>query len=53
MAEEPEEFLIALGERRVPRSWEGGCADLSEPEWTFVCVWELESEVNNGGFEQS
>lgn len=38
MAEEPEEFLIALGERLVPRSWEGGCADLSEPERTFVCV---------------
>lgn len=25
---------------------------LSEPERVFLCVWELEAEVNNGGFHQ-
>jgi hypothetical protein len=29
-----------------------GFAGLTEPERTFLCVWSLEAEVNNGGFAQ-
>ena len=29
-----------------------GYGELSRPEKVFVCVWGLEGEVNNGGFDQ-
>jgi hypothetical protein len=30
----------------------GGFKALSQPEQVFVCIWELDTEVNNGGFHQ-
>ena len=29
-----------------------GFDNLSDTEKTFICVWSLEGEVNNGGFDQ-
>ncbi|QNN24642.1 DMP19 family protein [Planctomycetales bacterium ZRK34] len=29
-----------------------GHENLSQPERVFLCVWRLEDEVNNGGFDQ-
>lgn len=34
------------------RLWKTPFDRLSFPEQVFVCVWELEAEVNNGGFDQ-
>lgn len=34
------------------RLWGVDYAALSRPEQVFLCIWELESEVNNGGFHQ-
>jgi Domain of unknown function (DUF4375) len=34
------------------RSWTLGYQALHSPERVFLCVWELEAEVNNGGFDQ-
>lgn len=48
---DPEKFLISLSERLWPVANEG-LQDLSPPEQTFILVWELEAEVNNGGFHQ-
>lgn len=42
--------LIRLSE--VGRFWRVGFDALSYPEQVFYVIWELESEVNNGGFEQ-
>ena len=47
----PESYLIRLSERIVPLAWESP-AELSTEERHFVCVWQLEAEVNNGGFHQ-
>lgn len=44
--------LIALAESPAGRFWRVDYAALSVPERTFRSVWELEAEVNNGGFEQ-
>ena len=30
----------------------GSAEELCGPERVFLCVWELEAEVNNGGFHQ-
>jgi len=49
---ERESYLIALSEQLCPLSWDGGLASLSPPEQVFVTIWELEAEVNNGGFTQ-
>ena len=44
--------MFALSEVLVPRSWDGGYSDLAEHERVFVCVWELEATVQEGGFTQ-
>lgn len=43
-------WLIRLSE--VGRFWQIDFEQLTRPEQVFYCVWELEAEVNNGGFEQ-
>jgi hypothetical protein len=51
MTTRPETFLIALSERLWPVADEDFSA-LSPSEQTFILIWELEAEVNNGGFNQ-
>jgi hypothetical protein len=41
--------LIKLSESSTSRFWRLDYGDLSPPERVFLLVWELESEVNNGG----
>lgn len=45
-------YLIALSETLCPLVWEEPLTDLSIEEQVFVCVFEVEREVNNGGFDQ-
>jgi len=47
-----ENELIALSEQLCPMSWDHGLESLSDAEQVFVTIWELEAEVNNGGFSQ-
>jgi hypothetical protein len=42
--------LIRLSEQG--RFWSVPFAELSPPERVFRAIWDLESEVNNGGFHQ-
>lgn len=42
--------LVKLAE--TSRVWKTPEKDLTEPERVFMAVWELESQVNKGGFEQ-
>jgi len=51
MADKNKE-LIALSENPATRFWKVDFSELTEAEQIFVCIWELEAEVNNGGFEQ-
>lgn len=51
MADKNKE-LIALSENPAARFWKVEFSELTDAEQIFVCVWELEAEVNNGGFEQ-
>jgi len=44
--------LIRLSEKDSARFWKEDFATLSAPERVFRVVWELESQVNNGGFDQ-
>jgi hypothetical protein len=44
--------LIRLSENPTSRFWRLDYGDLSTPERVFLVIWELESEVNNGGFHQ-
>lgn len=44
--------LIRLAESPNIRFWRVDYDQLSFPERVFVLIWELESEVNNGGFHQ-
>ena len=44
--------LIRLSESPTSRFWRLDYKDLSIPERVFLVIWELESEVNNGGFQQ-
>ena len=46
------QYLIELSES--PRSDLGrvDLEDQSEPQKVFSAIWELESQVNNGGFDQ-
>jgi hypothetical protein len=41
--------LIRLSENPTSRFWRLDYKDLSIPERVFLVIWELESEVNNGG----
>lgn len=43
-------WLIALSERG--RFWREEFDDLSHAEQVFLAIWELEAQVNNGGFDQ-
>lgn len=45
-------YLIALANSPNVRVWRHDFAQLSRPEQIFRLVWELEAEVNNGGFHQ-
>ena len=51
MADKNKE-LIALSENPGARFWKVDFQKLTKPEQVFLCIWELEAEVNNGGFEQ-
>jgi hypothetical protein len=44
--------LIRLAESPNIRFWRVDYDQLSSPERVFGLIWELESEVNNGGFHQ-
>ena len=46
----PGRFLIDLSERC--RCWHVDFEELTDPERVFLCIWELEAQVNNGGFDQ-
>jgi hypothetical protein len=43
-------FLLELSERG--RFWRLELGELSPAERVFRAIWDLETEVNNGGFEQ-
>jgi hypothetical protein len=51
MAADSETFMISLSERLRPIA-NKRFSDLSDPERVFILVWEIEAEVNNGGFNQ-
>jgi hypothetical protein len=44
--------LIKLSESPTTRIWRIDYDKLSTPEQVFLLIWELENEVNNGGFHQ-
>jgi Domain of unknown function (DUF4375) len=44
--------LIKLAESPSSRFWRIDYGALSPPERVFRAVWELEAEINNGGFHQ-
>jgi hypothetical protein len=44
--------LIKISEHPTTQFWKLDFNQLTLPEQVFRCIWELESEVNNGGFEQ-
>jgi hypothetical protein len=44
--------LVMLAESKDVRLWQLGPDELTPAERVFRAVWELESEVNNGGFGQ-
>jgi hypothetical protein len=44
--------LFKVSEAVWAREANHGFSSLTEPEQTFLCVWSLEAEVNNGGFAQ-
>jgi hypothetical protein len=45
-------WLIQLSQNPRTRFWKIDFSELSLPEQVFVTIWELEAEVNNGGFPQ-
>ena len=44
--------LIRLSEKIFQRLGDVGFEGLTDNQKVFVCVWSLEGEVNNGGFDQ-
>ena len=46
------EYLIALSESERTDLWRVEFAQQSEEQKVFSAIWTLESEVNNGGFDQ-
>ncbi|MFY7878393.1 MAG: DMP19 family protein [Pirellula sp.] len=46
------QFLIALSESTQADFGRKEFAQQSSPQKTFSAIWELESQVNNGGFDQ-
>jgi len=51
MTADPEAYLISLSDRLSPIANER-FSELSPSERVFILIWELETEVNNGGFNQ-
>src|SRR5262245_33332340 len=49
---DPNKYLIDLSEKLCPLVWDAPLSELSKPEQVFVCVYEVERELNNGGFDQ-
>jgi hypothetical protein len=49
---EIESYLIQLSDQVVPLIWQSPPAEITDAERVFICVWQLEAEVNNGGFAQ-
>lgn len=47
-----ESYLIELSDKVVPLIWQSPPPDITDPERVFICVWQLEADVNNGGFAQ-
>lgn len=47
-----DKILIKLCEHQASRFWKVDYEKLTEAERVFILVWELESEVNNGGLNQ-
>ncbi|MCC6560990.1 MAG: DMP19 family protein [Xanthomonadales bacterium] len=45
-------YLGELAEHPDARFWREPFASLTRPEQVFRCIWELEADVNGGGFEQ-
>ena len=45
-------WLIELAQSEKARFFRHPYEELTPHEQVFLCVWELESEVNNGGFDQ-
>lgn len=45
-------YLAELAEHPGARFWRAPFDGLSHPEQVFRCVWDLESDVSVGGFEQ-
>ena len=45
-------WLIQLAESDKARFFKVAFEELTAAEHVFLCVWELEAEVNNGGFDQ-
>ncbi len=52
LTEGSEIDLIRVSEAVWAREAAVGVQGLSDAERTFLCVWNLEAEVNNGGFSQ-
>jgi hypothetical protein len=50
--QDKNKYLIALSENPATQFWKISYEELTAPEKVFVSVWELEAEVNNGGFLQ-
>ena len=48
----PSTDLNTLFEQTSKKFWGAGFSKLSEREKIIVCIWELESQVRNGGFQQ-
>jgi hypothetical protein len=47
-----ESYLISISEKIYNYVFEWHFRRLSKPEQVFFCIWELESQVNNGGLNQ-
>ena len=49
---EDRKLLFDLSDKVFARNQKLGFAGLTSVEQTFHCVWSVEAEVNNGGFDQ-
>lgn len=47
-----ESYLISISEKICNYVFEWHFHRLSKPEQVFFCIWQLESQVNNGGLNQ-
>jgi hypothetical protein len=44
--------LFKISDSIFERYWKLGYEHLTQPQKVFLCIWGLEAEVNNGGFDQ-